>query len=110
MIKEKHYSIHPNTLRCLYHLRLKRELNVRASQSRVDKASESDEPKKKIRKKDRQHLSKKMRKALKESKAIQHEMKEAEAQVDTEERASRVSLSELCTDPNPKAWCPNVSN
>src|ERR1700753_1132603 len=83
MIKEKRYAIHPNALRCLSHLRLKRELDVRASQTRVDKAktNTSDEPQKKLRKKDRQHLSKKARKALKENKAIRNEMKEAEAEV-----------------------------
>ena len=89
MIKEKRYSVHPNALRCLYHLRLKQELDVRASQSRVDKAT--GEAQTKIRKNDRQHLSKKARKALKENKAIEQEMKEAEAQIDTEDRASRVS-------------------
>jgi hypothetical protein len=96
MIKEKRYAVHPNALRCLYHLRLKRELDVRASQTRVDKTNKSDEPQRKVKKRDRQHLSKKARKALKENKSIQNEMKEAEAQINTDERASRVSLIVNC--------------
>jgi nucleolar complex protein 3 len=92
MIKEKRFQVHPNALRCLLHLRLKRELDVRSSQTRADKAGKSDDPQRtKMRKKDKQHLSKRSRKALKENKAIQNEMKEAEAHIDFEERSSRVS-------------------
>lgn len=92
MIKERRYQVHPNTLLCLFHLRLKKELGVRASQTHADKAKKTDGIQKKMRKKDRPHLSKNAKKALKENKDIQNEMKEAEAQVDAEERTSRVSV------------------
>lgn len=45
---------------------------------------------KKMRKKDQPHLTRNAKKALKETKAIEAEMKEAEAEVDREERASQV--------------------
>jgi nucleolar complex protein 3 len=91
MIKEKRFSVHPNALRCLYHLRLKKELDVRGSQNRIDKAN-PDESQWKIKKKDRQHLSKKAKKVRKENKAIEGEMREAEAEVDAEQRSAHVSL------------------
>jgi hypothetical protein len=43
------------------------------------------------------HLSKKARKAFKERKEIEKEMKEAEASVDKEERASNVSRDSFCS-------------
>ena len=46
-----------------------------------------------MKKKDRQHISKKDKKIRKENKAIQSEMREAEAEVDAEERSSHVSRS-----------------
>jgi nucleolar complex protein 3 len=93
MIKERRFAVHPNVLSCLLHLRLKTELHdVRASQSRASKEEAGDIlQKRKQRKKDGPHLSKKAKKALKDNKVIQAEMKEAEAEIDKEERANRVT-------------------
>ncbi|KIK59884.1 hypothetical protein GYMLUDRAFT_97587 [Collybiopsis luxurians FD-317 M1] len=96
MIKEKRFNVHPAALSCLLHLRLKSELGVRASESKADKNSPL-----KIRSKgkdaarrakgkssDQPHLSKKAVKALKERKEIEREFRDAEAEIDKEERAS----------------------
>lgn len=96
MIKERHFHVHPEVLTCLLHLRLKNELNVRASDSRVDKEDKNEtHPKGKtaVRGKttERPYLSKKARKALKEKRGIEREVREAEAEVDKEERARTVS-------------------
>nr|GAT58714.1 predicted protein [Mycena chlorophos] len=95
MVKEKRFNVHPNVLSCLLHLRLKTELGVRASESHADK---DELPKRHSASKDaarrakgkptaQPHLSKKARKALKEKKDIDREFREAEAEVDKEERA-----------------------
>ncbi|KAJ7774788.1 nucleolar complex-associated protein-domain-containing protein [Mycena metata] len=95
MVKEKRFNIHPRVLSCLLHLRLKTELGVRASESHTDKP---EPPKRNSYGKDaarrakgkptaQPHLSKKARKALKEKKEIDREFREAEAEVDKEERA-----------------------
>ncbi|KAI5986030.1 nucleolar complex-associated protein-domain-containing protein [Pisolithus orientalis] len=94
MIKERHFKVHPEVLSCLLHLRLKSELNVRASDTKVD----TERPKKhsqgraasrraKGKPTDQPHLSKKAKKAFKERKEIEKEVREAEAEVDKEERA-----------------------
>ncbi|TFK29907.1 nucleolar complex-associated protein 3 [Coprinopsis marcescibilis] len=87
MVKERKFRIHPNVLSCLLNLRLRTELNVRASLTTADRA-ESDK-KKKQKKKDKPYLSKKSKKDLKERKEIEKELREAEAEVDKEERATR---------------------
>ena len=94
MVKERHFKVHPNVLSCLLNLRLRTELGVRASQTRVDKEQRHDKQshKQKSKKKDQPHLSKKAKKALKERKEIERELREAEAEVDKEERAITVSL------------------
>ncbi|KAJ7709940.1 nucleolar complex-associated protein-domain-containing protein [Mycena rosella] len=95
MVKEKRFNIHPTVLSCLLHLRLKTELGVRASESHTDKP---DPVKRNSYGKDasrrakgkptaQPHQSKKARKALKEKKEIDREFREAEAEVDKEERA-----------------------
>ncbi|KAJ7046747.1 nucleolar complex-associated protein-domain-containing protein [Mycena alexandri] len=95
MVKEKRFNIHPRVLSCLLHLRLKTELGVRASESHTDRP---EPPKRNSYGKDaarrakgkptaQPHLSKKARKALKEKKEIDREFREAEAEVDKEERA-----------------------
>ncbi|KAJ7172512.1 nucleolar complex-associated protein-domain-containing protein [Mycena filopes] len=95
MVKEKRFNIHPTVLSCLLHLRLKTELGVRASESHTDKP---EPPKRNSYGKDaarrskgkptvQPHLSKKARKAQKEKKEIDREFREAEAEVDKEERA-----------------------
>ncbi|KAH7889728.1 nucleolar complex-associated protein-domain-containing protein [Phlebopus sp. FC_14] len=94
MIKERHFAVHPEVLTCLLHLRLKSELTVRASDSRVDKEdkinghSKSKAASRRAKgKTDQPHLSKKAKKALKERKEIEREVREAEAEIDKEERA-----------------------
>ncbi|EED79542.1 hypothetical nucleolar complex-associated protein 3, partial [Postia placenta Mad-698-R] len=91
MVKERTFHVHPEVLSCLLHLRLKTELGVRASDHKADK-EKSDRPHGKARgkskKPDQPHLSKNAKKALKERKEIAKEMREAEAEVDKEERAA----------------------
>lgn len=103
MIKERHFNVHPEVLTCLLHLRLKTELNVRASDSKVDKAETSAQSKGKAAARrakgkatEQPHLSKKARKVLKERKGIEREMRDAEAEVDREERANTVSFRNSC--------------
>ncbi|KAI0736984.1 nucleolar complex-associated protein 3 [Fomitopsis betulina] len=91
MIKERKFSVHPDVLSCLLHLRLKTELGVRASETRADKEHSGNAltKKGKAKKVDKPHLSKKAKKAFNERKEIAKEMREAEAEVDKEERASK---------------------
>lgn len=93
MIKERGFSIHPNVLTCLLHLRLRTELGVRASDTKVEKEGQNtrDQRRRKGKKAEQPYLSKKAKKALKEKKEIDKEMHEAEAEVDKEERATTVS-------------------
>ena len=99
MIKERHFNVHPEVLTCLLHLRLKSELGVRASDSRVDKEEKTKTYPKgkpgsrrnKGKSAEQPYLSKKTKKALKEKKGIEREVREAEAEVDKEERARIVS-------------------
>ncbi|KAJ7452460.1 nucleolar complex-associated protein-domain-containing protein [Mycena galericulata] len=95
MVKEKRFNIHPMVLSCLLHLRLKSELGVRASESHTDKpdpikrSSYGKDAARRAKGKltTQPHLSKKARKVLKEKKEIDREFREAEAEVDKEERA-----------------------
>ncbi|KAK1232239.1 hypothetical protein PQX77_004613 [Marasmius sp. AFHP31] len=93
MIKEKHYDVHPTSISCLLSLRLKTELGgVRSSDTKAGKDKDVISPhigkgKKKRGKGEEVHLSKKATKALKERKEIEREFREAEAEVDKEERA-----------------------
>lgn len=103
MIKERKYHVHPEVLTCLFHLRLKSELGVRASETKIDKDADNGGKtfskgraaarRAKGKVVDQPHLSKKAKKALKERKEIAKEMHEAAAEVDKEERAARVSGS-----------------
>ncbi|KAJ3744638.1 nucleolar complex-associated protein-domain-containing protein [Lentinula detonsa] len=97
MIKEKRFQVHPAVLSCLLHLRLKSELGVRASESKADKADKEAQTRSKGKdaarrakgkSSDQPHLSKKARKALKEKKEIVREFRDAEAEIDKEERGS----------------------
>ena len=99
MIKERHFKVHPNVISCLWYLRLKSDLNgIRASETKADKETDGDVTGKgaNSRKKgkgkgaEKPYLSKKARKRLKENKAIEEEMHEAEAEVDKTERDQRV--------------------
>jgi hypothetical protein len=100
-IKERRFNVHPKILTCLLHLRLKSELSVRSSESKADKGdsvksySKKRAAERRAKGKDtgQPHLTKKMKKALKEKKVIDREFREAEAEVDKEERATTVSGS-----------------
>jgi len=96
MIKERRFNVHPSVLTCLLRLRLKTELGVRASEAKVEREEIKREKVKQGKKLNGQgavstHISKRARKALKERKEIEKEMKEAEAGVDKEERTANVS-------------------
>ena len=100
MTKERRFGVHPEVLSCLTYLRLKTELGVRASETKVDKPDGKTYAKGKAAARrakgkptDQPHLSKKAKKALKEKKEIQKEMQEAAAEVDKDERASNVRLA-----------------
>jgi nucleolar complex protein 3 len=105
MIKERKYNVHPNALSCLLHLRLKTELGVRASETHVDKEAKSKSHsnnraaarRSKGKPTDKPHLSKKAKKVLKEKEEIQKDMREAEVEVDKEERNSTVSCLRAVT-------------
>ncbi|KIM87032.1 hypothetical protein PILCRDRAFT_815467 [Piloderma croceum F 1598] len=96
MIKERRFNVHPDVLSCLLHLRLKTELGVRSSELRADKEesvkihSKGKAAARRAQGKptDQPHLSKKIKKVLKEKKEIEREFRDAEAEVDKEERAS----------------------
>lgn len=98
MIKERRYNVNPRILSCLLHLRLKTDLaNVRASKEHVDKADKHSESKAKLKRAKGKtknvalpHLSKKAKKTLKETKEIQAELHEAEAEIDKEDLATQV--------------------
>ncbi|KAF8902119.1 nucleolar complex-associated protein-domain-containing protein [Gymnopilus junonius] len=87
MIKERRFKIHPNVLSCLLHLRLRTELGVRASDTHANKPETNKTPRNgKAKKPEQVHLSKKAKKALKEQKGIDKDLREAGAEVDKEER------------------------
>jgi len=95
MIKEKRFNVKPEVLSCLLHLRLKTELGTRASESKTDKEDPKPHSKGKAAARrakgkptSQPHLSKNTKKAFKEKKEIEKEFREAEAEVDKEERAA----------------------
>jgi nucleolar complex protein 3 len=100
MIKERRFNVHPDVLSCLLHLRLKTELGVRSSESRADKEEHQKIQSKgkaaarraKGKATDNPHLSKRLKKVLKEKKEIEREFRDAEAEVNKEERASTVGI------------------
>lgn len=106
MVKEKKFTVHPSVLSCLFSLRLNSELGVRASVHKADKSEEQQQKqlsknraaqkRAKGKKTDAPHLSKKAAKAMKERNEIQKEMKEAEAEVDKEQRAVTVRTILFC--------------
>lgn len=85
MMKGKNYHFDESVLNTFLHLRLLSEFNSKASYNSVDKAPKDEYMGKKIKQK-REFRTKKTRKLLKEQKAIEKEMKEADATVGHEER------------------------
>src|SRR5690242_10551120 len=84
MMKAKHYNFDESVLNAFLHLRLLSEFHKKASYNSVDK-DEEDVNGKKLKQK-REFRTKRLRKELKEKKAIAKEMKEADAAVSHEER------------------------
>ncbi|KAF3906261.1 hypothetical protein ABW20_dc0102555 [Dactylellina cionopaga] len=87
MLKAKDYQVDESALNTFLCLRLLTELNVKASYDTIDR----DQPANKMKKKDRIPLTKKERKALKEKKIVDTQMKEADAVVVYEEREKNQS-------------------
>ncbi|KAJ4325377.1 hypothetical protein N0V94_000719 [Neodidymelliopsis sp. IMI 364377] len=83
MMKAKHYNFDESVLNTFLHLRLLSEFHQKASYNSVDK--DEDAVGKKIKQK-REFRTKRLRKELKEKKAIEKEFKEADAAVSHEER------------------------
>ena len=92
MIKERHFKVHPNVLSCFLHLRLRTELGVRSSDTHADKPDTQKQKRVKGKRAAPVYLSKKAKKALKEQKEINKELREAEAEVDKEERKTTVRI------------------
>jgi nucleolar complex protein 3 len=84
MMKGKHYRFDESVLNTFLHLRLLTEFHQKASYNSVDK-DEDQFNGKKIKQK-REFRTKRLRKDLKEKKAIEKEFKEADAAVSHEER------------------------
>ncbi|KAF2993743.1 hypothetical protein E8E13_000717 [Curvularia kusanoi] len=84
MMKAKHYNFDESVLNTFLHLRLLSEFHKKASYNSVDKDEEEETAKKTKQK--REFRTKRLRKELKEKKAIAKEMKEADAAVSHEER------------------------
>ncbi|KAF2180822.1 nucleolar complex-associated protein 3 [Zopfia rhizophila CBS 207.26] len=85
MMKAKEYSFDESVLNTFLCLRLLSEFSSKASYNSVDKPTDQQYHGKKIKEK-RDWRTKKQRKLLKENKAIEKEMKEADASVSHEER------------------------
>jgi nucleolar complex protein 3 len=85
MMKGKDYHFDESVLNTFLHLRLLSEFGSKASYDSVDKPADDSYQAKKLKQK-REFRTKKTRKLLKERKAIEKEMKEADATVGHEER------------------------
>ncbi|KAI7866584.1 nucleolar complex-associated protein-domain-containing protein [Spinellus fusiger] len=81
MIKSKGYAVHENVIRSFLHLRLKDEMAPAAHNN-----SEDQDKNKKRKRQDRPFLTKKAKKARKETREIEKEFQEAEAVVSKEEK------------------------
>jgi nucleolar complex protein 3 len=85
MMKGKNYHFDESVLNTFLHLRLLSEFAHKASYNSVDKG-EDDQPSARKMKQKREFRTKRLRKELKEKKAIEKEFKEADAAVSHEER------------------------
>ncbi|KAI6914012.1 hypothetical protein D0867_04269 [Hortaea werneckii] len=86
MLKSRNYQVHESALNSFLHLRLLSEFSQKASTTSVDKDQSQSNPKEKMKKKDREFRTKRERKLVKERKAVEKEMKEADAAVSYETR------------------------
>ena len=88
MMKARNFNIDQGVLNLFLSLRLLSEFSGKASKDSVEKnteGSEAPQPQK-LKKKDREYRSKKQRKAVKENKALEKQMAQADALVGHEER------------------------
>lgn len=85
MMKSRGYRVDESVLNTFLHLRLLSEFSWKASQNSIEKPT-SDQPKLKKLKEKREFRTKKLRKQMKEQKAIDKEMEQADATVSHEER------------------------
>lgn len=93
MIKERKFQVHPNILSSLLHLRLRSELDMmRDRKSKdVNKGPKGEYVKGKFKSEIRKKWqTKNQKKRSKEMKEVEKDLAEAEAEVDTEERAKVV--------------------
>ena len=99
VIKSRSFRVHPALLSCFLHLRLRDSLGgIRASGDRVDRPDKRLKGRvnkfaQKAPKKGQanpSHVSKKMRKSLKEKEAVQQEYAEAEMAITSEEKQKEV--------------------
>ena len=97
MIKARDYRVNEGVINLFLHLRLLSEFSQKASTEQVDGSGSKEKGKKSkgngqkeslnhVKKRDREFRTKRLRKALKERKGIEKEMKEADAIVTHEER------------------------
>jgi len=86
MMKGRHYEMDESVLNTFLHLRLLSEFSARGSHVGIDKIPLDSSSNIKESKKKREFRTKKERKRMKEHKAIEKEMKEADASVSHEER------------------------
>ena len=87
MMKAKDYRIRENVLSTFFHLRLLSELSVKSSTSKTDQLDETPVYRGKKTKAKWQPRSKKERKLARERKAVEKDMKEADATVTHEDRS-----------------------
>lgn len=87
MIKAKHYNVDEGVLNTLLHLRLLSEFGQKGSNRGIDKAEpDANAPLGKKPKQKREFRTKNKRKLMKENKAIEKELEEADAVVSHEQR------------------------
>jgi nucleolar complex protein 3 len=86
MIKAKNFNVHESLLNTFLHLRLLTEFMSKGSHHGIDKQKDEEQPDLKLKKKNREFLTKRQRKERKERKVVEKELKEADAVVSHEER------------------------
>ncbi|GAE00261.1 nuclear export protein Noc3 [Paecilomyces variotii No. 5] len=86
MMKAKDFRIHESVLDTFLHLRLLSEFSAKGSRDRITREAEEEEPVRGKKKEKKEFRTKKLRKLLKERKAVEKDMKEADALVSHEQR------------------------
>ena len=87
MMKTKDYDVREEVLNTFFHLRLLSELSMKASTNTTERHEDNGKLHgRRVKKEKWEHRSKKDRKLAKERKAVEKDMKEADAAVDVESR------------------------